>query len=236
LVHCGLVFPTDQGHAVNMLVPSHSYVKTPFTLELLTVDTNLQLLNIVGSNVQFSRGLGCSGNYMWILLKLSTLVCLGGSPTMSTPLCKGNFVLNYIDNIIGNPTSDVTNSHFQLILLSINWVLINLIPKLSLPLHSDSFVSVFLSISKLGYFKFLLLSYRKLFLSVTFTFLNLKLLKGKFRLYLAPLCFYTRPLSLLGYLSTTSWLYSETWALRLQWLSMRSPIRTSYVYWVFSGC
>jgi hypothetical protein len=54
-----LSFPSAQGHAVNLSVPSNSYVGTPFSLRLPTVDTICQVLNVVGKKCKnFQGGLG----------------------------------------------------------------------------------------------------------------------------------------------------------------------------------
>jgi hypothetical protein len=47
-----LSFPSPSGHAVNLSVNKNSYVGTPFSLKLPTVDIICQVLNIVGSNVK----------------------------------------------------------------------------------------------------------------------------------------------------------------------------------------
>jgi hypothetical protein len=59
-----LSFPSDQGHAVNMSLPTHSYFGTPFALKLPTVDTICQVLNIVMS--KFSR---------WTCLGVPAITC-----------------------------------------------------------------------------------------------------------------------------------------------------------------
>jgi hypothetical protein len=44
-----LFFPSPEGHAVNLSVNKNSYVRTPFSLRLPTVNTICQVLNIVGN-------------------------------------------------------------------------------------------------------------------------------------------------------------------------------------------
>jgi hypothetical protein len=47
-----LSFPSPAGHAVNLSVNKISYVGTPFSLRLLTVDTICQALNIMGNSTK----------------------------------------------------------------------------------------------------------------------------------------------------------------------------------------
>jgi hypothetical protein len=50
-----LSFPSPSGHEVNLSVNKNSYVGTPFSLKLPTVDIICQVLNIVGSNVKIFK-------------------------------------------------------------------------------------------------------------------------------------------------------------------------------------
>jgi hypothetical protein len=89
-----LSFLSAQGHAVNLSVPSNSYVATPFSLRLPTVDTICQVLNVVGNNVKIFKV-----DLAWAFRQLNVdpfdVKYLGLSwrgPTMSTPLCRSGGV------------------------------------------------------------------------------------------------------------------------------------------------
>jgi hypothetical protein len=50
-----LSFPSPSGHSVNLLDNKNSYVGTPFSLRLPTVDTICQVLNIMGKNTKIFK-------------------------------------------------------------------------------------------------------------------------------------------------------------------------------------
>jgi hypothetical protein len=137
-----LCFPSAQGHAVNLSVPSNSYVGTPYSLRLPIVDTIRQVLNVVGQNVKIFKvdlarvfrqlhvdpfdvkylGLSWQGAYyvdtsVPFGCRHGTLACVRVTDLIRYILsCMGILVLNYIDDIIGIADNDLADTHFQLTL------------------------------------------------------------------------------------------------------------------------
>jgi hypothetical protein len=248
-----LSFSSAQRQAVNASVSKFTYVGTPFSLKLLTVDIICQALNIVGQKVKIFKvelarafrqlhvdpfdinylGLSWRGAY-YVDTSVpfgyhhDTLACVRVTDLIRYILSSmGILVLNYIDDIIGIAPNDLADLHLvKLFRFFILWVLFSKILT-RFPPPRWWYTSVLLSTSKLGYFKFLLTSYRRFFLSVLFTFLNQKLQKLTCRLLLVLLCFYIRPLNLPGCSLTASWHSSGTWAMLLKRPLMRALTRTS---------
>jgi hypothetical protein len=133
-------FPSPSGHSVNLSVNKHSYVGTPFSLRLPTVDTICQVLNIMGKNTKIFKvdlarafrqlhldpfdvkymGLRWGGAY-YVDTSVpfgyvhGTQACVRVTDLIRYILSRmGIFVLNYIDDIIGFAPDDVAESHFQL--------------------------------------------------------------------------------------------------------------------------
>jgi hypothetical protein len=134
-----LSYSSAQYHAVNTSVSKTSYVGTPFSLKLPTVDTICHALNLIGKNVKIFKvdlarafrqlyldpfdvkylGLCWKGAYYVDVSVLfgwrnGTLACERVTDTIHYILAtKGIFVLNYIDNIVGIAPSDVADNHFS---------------------------------------------------------------------------------------------------------------------------
>jgi hypothetical protein len=134
-----LSFPSAQGHAVNMSVPLHSYVGTPFSLKLPSVDTICQVLNIVGKHAKIFKvdlarafrqlhvdpfdvkylGLCCREAYYVNLsvpfgYRHGTQAFVRVTDTIRDILSTmGILVLNYIDDIIDIAPDDVADQQFQ---------------------------------------------------------------------------------------------------------------------------
>jgi hypothetical protein len=180
-----LSFPSPSGHAVNVSVNKNSYVGTPFSLKLPTVDIICQVLNIVGKNIKIFKvnlarafrqlhvdpfdikylGLWWGGSYyvdtsVTFGYHHGTSACVRVTDLIRYILsCMGILVLNYIDDIIGIAPAEVADSHFHLT--------INTLSSLGFHLNSSKTVAP-TSVA------FLLLNCKRFFLFATFMFLNQK--------------------------------------------------------------
>jgi hypothetical protein len=161
-----LSYSSVQYQAVNTSISKTSYVRTPFSLKLPTVDTICHALNLIGKNVKIFKvdlarafrqlfldpfdvkylGLGWKGAYYvdvsvpfgW---RNGILAYERVTDAIRHILAtKGIFVLNYFDDIVGIAPSDVADNQLLLAYLN-NWVYLLIIQKLFPPLR-------WLSISK----------------------------------------------------------------------------------------
>jgi hypothetical protein len=123
---------------------------------------------------------------------------------------KGILVLNYIDNIVGIAPSDVTDNQFS--------VTIGLFEQLGSfinhsktlpPTSVASCLGIFFTFDWV-FFKSCGPNCRRLFLSATTILAKLLFQNKNCRPLLALTYFYIKPLNLVGYLLTASWLFSGT--------------------------
>jgi hypothetical protein len=89
-----LFFPSPSGHVVNVSVNKNSYVGTPFSLKLPTVDIICQVLNIVGKNVKiFKEDLARAFRQLHVdPFDIKYIGLWWGGATMSTPRCRSGTV------------------------------------------------------------------------------------------------------------------------------------------------